>query len=156
MSEFNIRYAKEEDIEQASQLIVRLKRLNEEFDPLFKVRKDVNEEAQKYLLEAIKSYNSVVLVSEYNGKIVGIIKADIRTRRFYEPKVEGAIIDFYILPEVRREKLGQTMLSKIIEILKNKGAEIITSEFPSQNTIAASFYKKLGFRALIDIYAIKF
>jgi len=156
MSEFNIRYAKEEDVEQASQLIVRLKRLNEEFDPLFKVRRDVNEEAQKYLLEAIKSNNSVVLISEYNGKIVGIIKADIRMRRFYEPKVEGAIIDFYILPEVRREKLGQTMLSKIIEVLKNRGAEIITSEFPSQNTIAANFYKKLGFRSLIDIYAIKF
>lgn len=145
--------ARPEDVEAAAELVVRLKRLNGEFDPMFKVRDDFQQTARKYLQEAIVSQSNVVLVADMQGKIVALVKADLRDRKFYEPKTEGAIIEFYLLPEYRRQKLGETLLRHTVDKLKEKGAKIVTAEFPSQNMIAASFYEKKRFRRLVCVYA---
>jgi|SRR3989337_1946570 len=150
-----IRPAQGRDIDSAAQLVVRLKRLNSEFDPMFTVRDDCLETAKQYLQEAIADQSGVVLVAEVKGKIVGLVKADLKDRRFYEPKTAGAIVDFYILPEHRRRKLGENLIQTTIEKLKQKGAQIVTAEFPSQNVIATNFYEKNGFRRLVCIYAAK-
>lgn len=153
MVEAKIRYAKKEDVDKLIDMVVRLKRLNEEFDPLLKNRGDVVEQAKKYLTEAVESENSLVLVAEYNGKLIGLVKADIRERLFYEPKTEGSIIELYVMPEYRRKGLGVKLIEKIMSELRNRGAELITAEFPSLNKIAVNFYEELKFRPIISIYA---
>lgn len=150
-----IRAAAAHDIGSAAQLLVRLKRLNGEFDPMFAVREDSLDRAKKYLEEAIAGQTSVVLVAEEKGKIVGLVKADLKDRIFYEPKIAGAIVDFYIYPEYRRRKLGQKLIQTTVDKLKQKGAQIVTAEFPAQNIIATNFYEKNGFRRLFCIYAAK-
>jgi len=149
-----IREARENDVESLVDLVVRLKRLNSEFDPLFSARNDCAERAREYLISAIRdNKNHLVLVAEDAGKIVGILKADIRERLFYSPTIEGAIVDFYIMPEYRRKDLGRQILDKAIAILRERGAQLITAEFPTQNQIAINFYNKMGFRPLVNIYA---
>ncbi len=149
-----IREARENDVEVLVDLVVRLKRLNSEFDPLFSARNDCAERARGYLVNAIHNgKDHLLLVAEDMGKIVGFIKADIRERLFYSPSVEGAIVDFYIMPEYRRKGLGRMMLEKTIGILRERGAQLITAEFPTQNQIAINFYNKMGFRSLVSIYA---
>lgn len=148
-----IREATIKDIAKASELVVRLKRLNGEFDPLMKVSDNLAAEAEEYLKATVKNEKNLVLLADDEGKIVGIIKADIRDRLFYEPKTEGAIIEFYILPEYRRGNLGKKMFSEAVDKLRKKGAEIITAEFPSQNKIAIDFYEKLGYRGIVSLYA---
>ncbi len=152
-SVYIIREASEDDISTISDLIVRLKKLNGEFDPMFKVVSDVIEKAENYTREAIASDKDVVLVAEVEKKIVGMIKAVLRDRRFYEPVIQGIIVDFYILPENRRGKLGQDLLNRMVNALKQKGVEIVTAEFPTQNTIAVKFIQKQGFRALVNTFA---
>jgi len=149
-----IREARENDVEGLVDLVVRLKRLNSEFDPLFSARNDCVERAREYLISAIRdNKNHLVLVAEDAGKIVGILKADIRERLFYSPTIEGAIVDFYVMPEYRRKGLGRQILDKAIAILRERGAQLITAEFPTQNQIAINFYNKMGFRPLVNIYA---
>jgi len=149
-----IREARENDVEGLVDLVVRLKRLNSEFDPLFSARNDCAELAREYLISAIRdNKNHLVLVAEDAGKIVGILKADIRERLFYSPTIEGAIVDFYVMPEYRRKGLGRQILDKAIAILRERGAQLITAEFPTQNQIAINFYNKMGFRPLVNIYA---
>ncbi|BDR92123.1 GNAT family N-acetyltransferase [Vulcanisaeta souniana] len=149
-----IREAREGDVEVLVDLAVRLKRLNSEFDPLFSARNDCAERAREYLVNAIRNgKDHLLLVAEDMGKIVGFVKADIRERFFYSPSVEGAIVDFYIMPEYRRKGLGRMMLEKAIAMLREKGAQLITAEFPTQNQIAINFYNKMGFRSLVSIYA---
>lgn len=152
MAEPKIREATIADVEQSAELLIRLKRLNSEFDPMFKVAESAQGEAKKYLKEAIESEKSIVLVAVEGQKIVGVIKADFEDRKFYEPKTKGAIVDFYVLPEFRRKKLGDELIRKMVRKLKEKGAEIVTAEFPSQNRIAVNFYEKLRFRPLVSIY----
>jgi ribosomal protein S18 acetylase RimI-like enzyme len=151
-----IRAARPQDVDAAAGLVVRLKGLNGEFDPMFTVSEGSLETAKKYLHEAITSQNHVVLVADLKGKIVGVTKADLNDRKFYEPRKQGSIIEFYILPEFRRKKLGDELLQQTIHKLKQKGAQVVTAEFPSHNLIATSFYEKRGFRKLICVYASEF
>lgn len=152
MSQIVIRKADRADSGKILELILRLKRLNEEFDSLLQVRDDAAEKGKTYVESSLTSEKSLVLVAEDKGKIVGVMKADIRERTFYEPKTEGAIVDLYVLPEYRRSGLGAKLIEETIKKLKGK-ADIVTAEFPSQNMIAADFYRKLGFRAIISIHA---
>jgi ribosomal protein S18 acetylase RimI-like enzyme len=152
MAEPVVREAKPQDVDQAADLVVRLKKLNEEFDSMLKVRADALERAKKYLDEAIQGDGSVVMVADVGGKVIGLVKADLKDRFFYDPRTEGVIIEFYVLPEYRRRKLGQDLINETIKQLRKRGAEMISAEFPMQNMIAVNFYNKLGFRPMIGIY----
>ncbi len=60
-----IREAREGDVDALVDLVIRLKRLNSEFDPLFSARNDCAERAREYLLNALRnSKNYLVLVAE--------------------------------------------------------------------------------------------
>jgi len=148
-----IRRASDRDLEAIVNLLVRNKRLNEEFDPMLTVTGEIEDVARKYASEALRDPNSLVLVCEEGGRVVGFLKADVVDRLFYEPRREGVIREFYLLPEFRRRGVGRTMIEKAFEELRSMGAGIITAEFPSQHKIAVSFYENLGFRPIISKYA---
>ena len=148
-----IRTIRKEDVSKAAELLARLKKLNGEFDPLLKTTTTLEEASTDSINQAMSADNSVILVAVEQGKVVGLVKADLTDRVFYEPRKEGAIVEFYILPEFRRGNLGSELLSAVSESLRKKGAELITAEFPSQNEIAKNFYSKLGFRSLTNVYA---
>ena len=146
------RLAREEDIPALVPLIVRLKRLNEEFDPMLKVRPDAETQAETMLKAEIKSPKSLVIAAEGTGpdkdKVVGVVRAAIRERLFYVPETEGVIVDIYLLPLYRRHGAGRYLVEQTIALLKERGAGIVTVEFPAQNEIASRFYAKVGFRPI--------
>ncbi len=120
---------------------------------MLKTTDSLEDELRKVVEKAISNSDSLILIALSGEKVVGVVKAEIKDRTFYEPRKEGAIDEFYILPEYRRGSLGRDLFSSITEILKKRGAELITAEFPSQNEIAKRFYTKLGFRSLTNVYA---
>jgi len=152
MTEVVFRKADEKDIPQLVELNIRLKKLNAEFDPLLRVRDDLAEVSRKYFEAALNSPNSLVVIAEHNGKVVGFIKADIIERIFYEPRYEGNIVELYLLPEYRRKGYGVKLLDYAVKLLRER-AEIITAVFPSLNEIAVKFYTELGFRGIMSTYA---
>jgi len=153
----HLRPARDADIPALLPLLLRLKRLNEEFDPLLKVREDAEQQARQILKADIASAKAVVLAAEGVGadreKVVGFVRAHVRERAFYAPEHEGVILDIYLLPLYRRRGVGEYVLSEVTNALKAKGAEIVTAEFPSQNEIAARFYTKRGFRPITAVQA---
>ena len=146
-----IRRVKKEDLDAVADLIVRTKRLNNEFDPLFAVVPDAKARAEKHVTGSIGSPDRLLLVAAKGSKIVGVLRAEMRERLFYEPHREGFVTDFYILPEYRRKALGNEMIQKAATELKNMGAQIIVADVPAQNDIANRFYLKRGFRALSNL-----
>ena len=153
MEELEIREANSEDVEQAADLIVRMKRLNGEFDPLFRVVDDAQARAVEYLRSSMGTGDRFVLVAARGKKVFGVLRAEVKDRLFYIPSKEGNITDFYILPEVRRKDVGREIVDTASQKLKAMGAEMIVAEFPAQNAIAVKFYSKRGFRAVVDIFA---
>jgi ribosomal protein S18 acetylase RimI-like enzyme len=153
----HLRPATARDVPGLVPLLVRLKRLNEEFDPLLKVREDVAERAAELLQADIANPKGVVLAAEGVGpdkdKIVGVVRAQIRERKFYQPELEGVILDIYLLPLYRRRGAGEFLLKETTERLKALGAGLVTAEFPTQNEIAVRFYQKRGFRPITALHA---
>lgn len=150
-SALQIRYAKKEDLGAVADLIVRTKRLNNEFDPLFAVVPDVRARAERHVEGSVDSRERLLLVAAQGPKIVGVLRAEMRERLFYEPHEEGFITDFYILPEFRRKALGNEMIQRASSELKKMGAQIIVADVPAQNEIANKFYLKRGFRSLTNL-----
>ncbi|MGP8078185.1 MAG: N-acetyltransferase family protein [Thermoplasmata archaeon] len=153
----HLRPAREADIPAIVPLLLRLKRLNEEFDPLLKVREDAEAQARQVLHQQIGDPKAVLLAAEGIGpdigKVVGFVRAVVRERPFYAPEFEGVILDIYLLPLYRRRSVGEFLLREVSAALKAKGAGIVTAEFPAQNEIALRFYAKRGFRPVTAIHA---
>ncbi len=153
----HLRPARASDLPVLVPLLLRLKRLNEEFDPLLKVREDAEEQAKEVLTASLKDPKSILLAAEGVGpdkdKVVGLVHAVLRERPFYTPEIEGVIVDIYLLPLYRRRGVGEYLLKEISAQLKAKGAGVVIAEFPAQNEIASRFYAKRGFRAITGRHA---
>jgi ribosomal protein S18 acetylase RimI-like enzyme len=153
----HLRPARETDIPALVPLLLRLKRLNEEFDPLLKVRDDASEQARTILQASLSDPKGLMLAAEGVGadkdKVVGFVRAVVRERPFYVPEHEGVILDIYLLPLYRRRGVGEFLLREVSAALKAKGAGVVTAEFPAQNEIASRFYAKRGFRPITAIHA---
>jgi ribosomal protein S18 acetylase RimI-like enzyme len=153
----HLRPAREADVPAIVPLVLRLKRLNEEFDSLLKVRDDAEPHAAEILRAQLADPKAVLLVAEGRGadreKIVGFVRAVVRERPFYTPQNEGVILDIYLLPLYRRHGAGEYLLRETSAALKAKGAGVVTAEFPAQNEIAVRFYAKRGFRPVTAIHA---
>jgi ribosomal protein S18 acetylase RimI-like enzyme len=152
-----LRSATAADVPGLAPLLVRLKRLNEEFDPLLKVRSDVEARAVEVLKRDVANPDALVLAAEGTGadagKVVGVVRAVVRERPFYTPEKEGVIVDIYLLPLYRRRGVGEYLLEETTARLKAKGAGIVTADFPVRNEIAVRFYAKRGFRAITALHA---
>jgi ribosomal protein S18 acetylase RimI-like enzyme len=151
-SPVKIRRATQADVQSVADLIVRTKKLNNEFDPLFAVGEGLRDNAVTYATETIRKPGKLMLVAVAGNKVVGVIRGEMRRRAFYEPSKEGFITEFYILPEYRRKALGNEMLRQTSSELKKIGAQIIVADVPSQNEIAVRFYTKRGFRSLNQFF----
>jgi ribosomal protein S18 acetylase RimI-like enzyme len=153
----HLRPARASDVPSLVPLLLRLKRLNEEFDPLLKVRDDAEKQAKEVLTAAIADPKAVVLAAEGVGadrdKVVGFVNAVLRERPFYAPPIEGVIVDIYLLPLYRRKGVGEYVLQEATAALKQKGAGVVIAEFPAQNEIAVRFYAKRGFRPVTARHA---
>ena len=146
-----IRHATADDVPAVADLIVRTKRLNNEFDPLFAVVADAKSRAERHVTNSLNSKDKLLLVAAEGPKVVGVLRAELKERLFYEPHREGFITDFYILPEYRRKALGNDILTQASSELKRMGAQIVVADVPAQNEIANRFYAKRGFRALTNL-----
>jgi len=150
----NIRLMGKKDINAVMDELLRLKRLNSEFDFALKVSSGNESEIINKLNNMIDDKeNHIILVAEDNDKIVGILISDIIFRIYYDPKYEVRIREFYVMPEYRGKDVGKALINKLREIAQKKDIKMITAEFPSLNVIAINFYKNMGFKELIKIYS---
>jgi ribosomal protein S18 acetylase RimI-like enzyme len=147
--QFRIRYAEKKDLDQIVELVVRLKKLNEEFDPLYTVREDIQEVAREYISKSFDREEVFMLVAEDGNKIVGVIRVEIRSRLFYQPIFSGVITDLYVSPSYRVKGVGTALLDEAVKILRDRGISIVCAEFPPMNKIAVDFYQKRGFKPLL-------
>lgn len=152
-NKFEIRELKEQDIANMTELLLRLKRLNGEFDSIFNVAEDAEETAKKHLRAMVDEKDSRITYVVDNGeKVVGILSVHIIPRNYYLPDMEARIVEFYIMPEARRSGMGSQLMDKMYGELRNRGVKLITAEFPALNPIALNFYKQLEFRELVQVY----
>ncbi|HIH59756.1 MAG TPA: GNAT family N-acetyltransferase [Ferroplasma sp.] len=150
----NIRLMEKKDIEGVMEQLLRLKHLNEEFDPLLKVSIGNEKEISEKLTKIIEDKDDHInLVAEEGSKVIGMIMSDIVFRIYYDPKYEARIREFYVMPEFRSKGIGMKLIEKLKEIAAQRNIKMVTAEFPSLNLLASNFYKSIDFKELIKIYS---
>jgi GNAT superfamily N-acetyltransferase len=102
-----------------------------------------------YVAEIINGENSVVLVAEQDGKLIGAVHAEVREapviplvtpRRF-------AVIDALVVTRPHRRKgVGAAVAGELQRWVKAKGISQIELTIYEFNKPALAFYQKLGFR----------
>ncbi len=150
--EIKIRRAEKVDVKEIAELMHRLKKLNEEFDINFKVSKDADKRIPEYLNKAVEEKQKcLIFVATVDARPVAMLKADLRERIFYDPPVDVRITDLYILPEYRRSRLGNRLISALKDEMSKLGFTLLTVEFPAFNIIAKNFYAREGFKDNIAV-----
>ncbi len=150
----NIRLMEKKDIEVVMEQLLRLKHLNEEFDPLLKVSIGNEKEISEKLTKIIENKDDHInLVAEEGNRVIGMIMSDIVFRIYYDPKYEARIREFYVMPEFRSKGIGMKLIGKLKEIAAQRNIKMVTAEFPSLNLLASNFYKSIDFKELIKIYS---
>ncbi|MEB3816845.1 MAG: GNAT family N-acetyltransferase [Desulfurococcales archaeon] len=146
----NVRLAREGDVDQLTDLIVRLKSLNSELDPHFLPDENILDTVRRYVGESITSDKAVVLVAEdeESGRIVGVLRFEIVDRLFYKPRIKAVITDIYVHPAYRGKGIGRLLVERAAAEAKKRGAGLLTVIYPEGNLIAESFYNKMGFQPL--------
>jgi [ribosomal protein S18]-alanine N-acetyltransferase len=79
------------------------------------------------------------IVLEENDKIIGYCGVWIVVD-------EAHVTNIAILPDYRGKKLGQILMSKLIEVAIEKGAKSMTLEVRVTNDPALALYRKFGFQ----------
>ncbi|HJV16453.1 MAG TPA: ribosomal protein S18-alanine N-acetyltransferase [Bacillales bacterium] len=122
---YHFRYMKEEDIDQVMEV--------EHASFTVPWSRDA------FYNELTNNQFATYIVLEENNKIIGYSGVWIVID-------EAHVTNIAILPDYRGKKLGQIMMSKLIEIAKEKGAKSMTLEVRVSNDPALALYRKFGFQ----------
>ena len=148
----SIRRVSQDDVAVAAKLIARFYRFNEEFDPAYSTVDDLEEEALKYLEQALDDQSSLVLGAYWDGKLVGIAHAVITNIPLLKNGRMGLLKELYVMPRYRRRGIASKLIEETKTALDEAGVLILAAEFPALNEVALSFYSKHGFRPLTSIF----
>jgi GNAT superfamily N-acetyltransferase len=143
-----IRRVKEEDLDYLASMFSRMYSLNAEFDPMLQVPEDLEQRVKQSLLEDMKNPDSMIVVAEDEGKVVGGARVKVQRRRFYVPERVAIIEEIYVMPAFRRMGVGNAILNYVSDELRKAGISSMTARFPAKNIIAVSFYRKRDFREI--------
>lgn len=88
--------------------------------------------------------NSLLLVAEYNGEIVGNVDVTGHTRRMMQ---HTAVIGMGILSNWRNSGLGSALMETAINWAKNcPQLELLWLQVYTDNVLVVNLYKKMGFK----------
>ncbi len=93
------------------------------------------------LSEELSNSFARFFVALSNGEIVGYIGSHNVLGEVY-------ITNVAVFPEYRKKGIGEALIKKLIEAVKNENADFITLEVRKSNASAIKLYEKCGFCAV--------
>lgn len=94
------------------------------------------------IAELLRDYNSIGLVARVDGQIVGFVIGMI----YVDGRaLQGHICTIEVLPNFRRQGIGEKLLQEIEEIFRQKMVKASALEVREDNVPAIELYRKLGY-----------
>src|SRR5262245_27828761 len=102
----------------------------------------------EFLVSQLRDEESIVLVAEQDGQIVGYVYAAIEPLSWKELRDEcGFIHDLLVTDAARRTGLGEALLNQAIDWLRKRGMPRVVLGTAAQNENARRLFERRGFRA---------
>jgi ribosomal protein S18 acetylase RimI-like enzyme len=147
-----VREFEKKDLEDVARLVQSFWALNTEFEPSIELHENALELIKTDLMNYVGSEDQIILVSQSELGLIGMIRVELKHGTFRTPRQWGNIVEFYVLPRARRRSIAKSLLDEALQRIGKKGIEIITAEFPTENVPAANFYERNGFRPIHSVY----
>ncbi|MCE4615050.1 MAG: GNAT family N-acetyltransferase [Desulfurococcales archaeon] len=147
-----VKEAEAKHIEDLVDMTVRFYRFNEEFDPAYSTKPEIDDVARAYIQESLEKEDIILLVACWNDKLVGFARIEIRRNRLIKNEKYGTLIELYVKPRYRRQGIAWKLIEETKKKLADKGIYHVVAQFPAMNIIAERFYKKHGFRPWTQIF----
>ena len=108
-------------------------------------KKTLRQDYEKYLADE----NSLLLVAEFKGKVVGFLSSIVNHRTDHLPNIIGDIGSIYIQKDFRRQGIGNQLVTEACKFFKSKNAEELYLRYVLGNREGERFWKKLGFKPIL-------
>ncbi len=101
----------------------------------------------RFLVSQISNANSLVMVAEHSGAVVGYVFADVEPTNWMELRGScGVVQDIYVDESARRLGAGRELMAAAIAWIRSKGRSQVVLLTKTKNEHAQQLFTKLGFR----------
>ncbi|MBR2273510.1 MAG: GNAT family N-acetyltransferase [Alphaproteobacteria bacterium] len=146
MSEVKIEIAKTEDAESIAKVAYQVAQLHDEALPEY-FRPVPKEEQLRSIQNMLKDEKIVVFKAIYDGKICGFLFLEIAENMNAEYSKFGFILNLGVDEAFRKLGIGQALMKRAEEYLKQRKIEALCLEVFDFNNNAVVFFEKIGFKA---------
>lgn len=101
----------------------------------------------RFLVSRISEPNSLVMVAERSGTVIGYVFADVESTNWMELRGPcGVVQDIYVDESARHEGAGRKLMSAAIDWIRSKGRSQVVLLTKDRNEHAQHLFTSLGFR----------
>jgi ribosomal protein S18 acetylase RimI-like enzyme len=101
----------------------------------------------RFLVSQLMNPNSLVMVAEHSGAVVGYVYADVESTNWMELRGPcGVVHDVYVHEAARRLGAGRELMRAAIEWIRSKGRSQVVLLTKTRNEHAKHLFAALGFR----------
>ena len=101
----------------------------------------------RYLVSQLSNPNSLVLVAEHSGTVIGYVFADVESTNWMELRGPcGVVHDVYVDESARRLGAGRELMRAAIAWIRSKGRSQVVLQTKTRNEHAQRLFATLGFR----------
>jgi ribosomal protein S18 acetylase RimI-like enzyme len=147
MDRVKIRRWKRGDLEQIVDLWLELTYHINPTDGFYRIAPDARRKYRGYLNRVFGDRNYGVFVADSNERLVGFVMGRVnQTPSVVIPDMVGYIENIFIEKESRRSGVGRELCHSLFEWFKERRIGHVELFYQIENTEAAAFWKRLGFR----------
>ncbi len=119
-----VRRAKIKDIDDLRILYIEFMKYHGRIDPLLKITSKPDEEAAKYLRKTIYGRDTILLVAERSGRIVGLLGAGVsKIPPIYRYRDFGVIFDLFVSGTTSQARHSQANGPDCIGLVQRKRSQ---------------------------------
>ena len=101
----------------------------------------------RFLVSQISKPNSLVMVAEHSGAVIGYVYADVEPTNWMELRGPcGVVQDVYVDEAARRLGAGRTLVRAAIDWIHSRGRAQVVLMTKTRNEHAQRLFATLGFR----------
>ena len=117
-----------------------------DLEPYYTPNKNVERVYRKFLERSLDAEDSLFLVAENNGELVGYAVGEIQKRSLiFEIAENGYINDVFVLEEFRKHGIARMFLRELKEWFQSKGILYVELSVNDKNIIGKKTWQKFGF-----------
>lgn len=152
-----VRPATEDDLEVMGELWWEMAKFHSAALPIpMKSKAETSVQRRKYVQERLGDENSLTLVAETEGHIVGYCRANVGYYPpVYEPQLYGSINELIVAERYRRRGIGEAMVGAARDWFKSWGVSRVEVGTMTGNPVSNAFWEKMGFVTFREVKQIR-